>query len=203
MSTMGSMVRRRPAADRFAEDRKKCRKRPAQFHKGRIYSNLPRISMSDPIAIRLSVNGIRYEREVEPRLLLSDFIRQELALTGTHVGCEHGVCGACTVLLDGEPVRSCIMLAVQTDGHDLQTVEALAGPAGELNSLQNAFRNAHGLQCGFCTPGFLMTLTAFLRDNPSPTDSEIRDALSSNLCRCTGYHHIFEAVKRARRDAVS
>lgn len=158
--------------------------------------------MSAPIPIGVTVNGAAYKREVEPRLLLSDFIRQDLALTGTHVGCEHGVCGACTVLLDGEPVRSCIMLAVQADGHDLQTVEALAGPAGELNPLQNAFRNAHGLQCGFCTPGFLMTLTAFLRDNTNPTDEEIRDALSSNLCRCTGYHYIFEAAKLASRSTV-
>ena len=158
--------------------------------------------MSAPIQIGVTVNGTLYRREVEPRLLLSDFIRQDLAMTGTHVGCEHGVCGACTVLFDGEPVRSCIMLAVQVDGHDLQTVEALAGPDGELNPLQNAFRNAHGLQCGFCTPGFLMTLTAFLRDNTNPTDEEIRDALSSNLCRCTGYHHIFEAVKLASRSAV-
>jgi carbon-monoxide dehydrogenase small subunit len=158
--------------------------------------------MSAPIAISVTVNGVRYQREVEPRLLLSDFIRQDLALTGTHVGCEHGVCGACTVLFDGEPVRSCIMLAVQADGRDIQTVEALAGPGGELNPLQHAFRNAHGLQCGFCTPGFLMTLTAFLRDNRNPTDAGIRDALSSNLCRCTGYHHIFEAAKLASRSTV-
>ena len=154
------------------------------------------------MVIRLAVNGAQYERDVEPRLLLSDFIRQELALTGTHVGCEHGVCGACTVLFDGEPVRSCIMLAVQAHGHDLQTIEGLAGPSGELNPLQNAFRNAHGLQCGFCTPGFLMTLTAFLRDNASPSDTEIRDALSANLCRCTGYHHIFEAAKLASRSTL-
>ena len=152
--------------------------------------------------IRLAVNGVQYERDVEPRLLLSDFIRQELALTGTHVGCEHGVCGACTILFDDEPVRSCIMLAVQANGHDLQTIEGLAGPSGELNPLQNAFRNAHGLQCGFCTPGFLMTLTAFLRDNASPSDTEIRDALSANLCRCTGYHHIFEAAKLASRSTL-
>jgi aerobic carbon-monoxide dehydrogenase small subunit len=158
--------------------------------------------MSAPISIGVTVNGVLHEREVEPRLLLSDFIRQDLALTGTHVGCEHGVCGACTVLFDGEPVRSCIMLAIQADGHDLQTVEALAGPAGQLNPLQSAFRTAHGLQCGFCTPGFLMTLTAFLRDNPSPTDPEIREALSGNLCRCTGYHHIFEAAKLASRSTV-
>jgi carbon-monoxide dehydrogenase small subunit len=158
--------------------------------------------MSAAIAIDVTVNGIRHEREVEPRLLLSDFIRQDLGLTGTHVGCEHGVCGACTILLDGEPVRSCIMLAVQADRHDVRTVEALAGPSGELNPLQSAFREAHGLQCGFCTPGFLMTLTAFLRDNPSPTDEELRDALASNRCRCTGYHPIFEAAKLARRTAV-
>jgi carbon-monoxide dehydrogenase small subunit len=158
--------------------------------------------MSAAIAIRVTVNGVRHERDVDARLLLSDFIRQDLALTGTHVGCEHGVCGACTVLFDGEPVRSCIMLAVQADGHDLQTVEALAGPAGELNPLQSAFRAEHGLQCGFCTPGFLMTLTAFLRDNPAPADSEIRDALSANLCRCTGYHHIFEAARRASRSTL-
>jgi aerobic carbon-monoxide dehydrogenase small subunit len=158
--------------------------------------------MSGTIAVRIGVNGVTYERRVESRLLLSDFIRQDLELTGTHVGCEHGVCGACTVLFDGEPIRSCIMLAVQADGHDIQTVEALAGPNGELNPLQNAFRTAHGLQCGFCTPGFLMTLTAFLRDNPNPIDAEIRDALSSNLCRCTGYHHIFEAAKLASRATV-
>jgi aerobic-type carbon monoxide dehydrogenase small subunit (CoxS/CutS family) len=158
--------------------------------------------MGAPISIGVTVNGVLHERDVEPRLLLSDFIRQDLALTGTHVGCEHGVCGACTVLFDGEPVRSCIMLAVQADGHDLQTVEALAGPAGQLNPLQSAFRTAHGLQCGFCTPGFLMTLTAFLRDNPSPSDPEIREALSANLCRCTGYHHIFEAAKLASRSTV-
>jgi carbon-monoxide dehydrogenase small subunit len=158
--------------------------------------------MGGPISIGVTVNGVLHERDVEPRLLLSDFIRQDLELTGTHVGCEHGVCGACTVLFDAEPVRSCIMLAVQADGHNLQTVEALAGPAGQLNPLQSAFRTAHGLQCGFCTPGFLMTLTAFLRDNPSPTDSEIRDSLSANLCRCTGYHHIFEAAKLASRSTV-
>ena len=153
----------------------------------------------DAITINVTVNGVRYERSVEPRLLLSDFIRQDLGLTGTHVGCEHGVCGACTILFDGEPVRSCIMLAVQADGHELRTVESLAGATGELNTLQEAFRTAHGLQCGFCTPGFLMTLTAFLRDTPNPTDEQIREALSANLCRCTGYHNIFEAAKLAAR----
>ena len=158
--------------------------------------------MTAPVALCVSVNDVRYVRHVEPRLLLSDFIRQDLGLTGTHVGCEHGVCGACTVLLDGAPVRSCIMFAVQAEGHEVQTVESLAGPSGELNPLQAAFRTCHGLQCGFCTPGFLMTLTAFLRDNANPTDTEIRDALSSNLCRCTGYHHIFEAAKLASRATV-
>ena len=158
--------------------------------------------MTAAATVCVSVNGIRYERDVEPRLLLSDFIRQNLGLTGTHVGCEHGVCGACTVLLDGDPVRSCIMFAVQAEGHEVHTVESLTGSSGELNPLQEAFRTCHGLQCGFCTPGFLMTLTAFLRDNSHPTDAEIRDALSSNLCRCTGYHHIFEAAKLASRATV-
>jgi carbon-monoxide dehydrogenase small subunit len=160
------------------------------------------VTMAPTIKIATTVNGVRYERGVEPRLLLSDFIRQDLGLTGTHVGCEHGVCGACTVLFDGEPVRSCIMLAVQADSHEIQTVEGLSGSSGELNPLQDAFRTAHGLQCGFCTPGFLMTLTAFLRDNPAPSDAEIRDALSANLCRCTGYHHIVEATKLACRAAL-
>jgi carbon-monoxide dehydrogenase small subunit len=154
------------------------------------------------ISIDVIVNGLRRRREVEPRLLLSDFIRQDLGLTGTHVGCEHGVCGACTVLFDGEPARSCIMLSVQADGHEIQTIEHLAGPSGELNPLQTAFRHEHGLQCGFCTPGLLMTLTAFLRDTPNPTEPEIRDALSANLCRCTGYHHIVEAVKLASRSTL-
>jgi aerobic-type carbon monoxide dehydrogenase small subunit (CoxS/CutS family) len=146
------------------------------------------------VKVDVSVNGVRQRRDVEPRLLLSDFLRQDLGLTGTHVGCEHGVCGACTVLFDGEPARSCIMFAVQADGHEIQTVEGLA-PAGELTPLQAAFRETHALQCGFCTPGFLMTLTAFLRDHPHPTEPEIRDALSANLCRCTGYQHIVDAVK--------
>jgi aerobic carbon-monoxide dehydrogenase small subunit len=147
--------------------------------------------------ITVTVNGVSHDRDVEARLLLSDFIRQEIGLTGTHVGCEHGVCGACTILFDGDPVRSCIMLAVQAHGHELQTVESLGGQDGWLNPLQTAFRSKHALQCGFCTSGFLMTLTAFLRDNPQPDDSQIREALSANLCRCTGYHHIFEAAKLA------
>jgi aerobic-type carbon monoxide dehydrogenase small subunit (CoxS/CutS family) len=147
----------------------------------------------------LTVNGVAYERDVEPRLLLSDFLRQTLGLTGTHVGCEHGVCGACTILFDDEPARSCIMLAVQADGHAVQTVEGLSPDGTMLNPLQSAFRERHALQCGFCTPGVLMTLTAFLRDNPYPTEPEIRDALSANLCRCTGYQHIVEAVTRVGR----
>ena len=146
--------------------------------------------------IAVTVNGRAYEREVEPRLLLSDFLRHELGLTGTHVGCEHGVCGACTILFDGEPVRSCIMLAVQADGHALTTVEGLT-PAGGLHPLQEAFWECHGLQCGFCTPGFLMTLVPFLEANPDPSEDEIRQALSGNLCRCTGYQHIVDAVKLA------
>jgi len=154
--------------------------------------------------IAVTVNGRAYERDVEPRLLLSDFLRHELGLTGTHVGCEHGVCGACTILFDGEPVRSCIMLAVQADGHALATVEGLA-PAGGLHPLQEAFWECHGLQCGFCTPGFLMTLVPFLEANPDPSEEEIRQALSGNLCRCTGYQHIVDAVKLAaeRRRASS
>jgi carbon-monoxide dehydrogenase small subunit len=149
------------------------------------------------VDLDLTVNGVRHQRTVEPRLLLSDFLRQDLGLTGTHVGCEHGVCGACTILFDNEPARACIMLAVQAHGHEIQTVENLAGPGGTLNPLQAAFREAHGLQCGFCTPGMLMTLTAFLRDHPSPAEPEIRDAISANLCRCTGYQHIVEAVQIA------
>jgi len=145
----------------------------------------------------VTVNGIQYERDVEPRLLLSDFLRQDLGLTGTHVGCEHGVCGACTILLDGEPVRSCLMLAVQADGAQVTTVEGLAPGADELHPLQAAFREAHGLQCGFCTPGILMTMVAFLRDRPTPDEAEIRDALGGHLCRCTGYQNIVDAVKLA------
>jgi carbon-monoxide dehydrogenase small subunit len=147
--------------------------------------------------ITVTVNGRSYEREVEPRLLLSDFLRHGLGLTGTHVGCEHGVCGACTILFDGEPVRSCILLAVQADGHALTTVEGLSPAPGELHPLQQAFWECHGLQCGFCTPGFLMTLVPFLEENPDPTEGAIRQALSGNLCRCTGYQHIVDAVKLA------
>jgi aerobic carbon-monoxide dehydrogenase small subunit len=152
--------------------------------------------------LRVVVNGGNREAEVEPRLLLSDFLRQDLELTGTHVGCEHGVCGACTILFDGEPARSCIMFAVQADGHAIQTVEGLSPDGVMLNPLQEAFRDAHGLQCGFCTPGILMTLSAFLRDNPVPSEGQVRDALSGNLCRCTGYQHIVEAVTRVSRNPL-
>ena len=149
--------------------------------------------------IRVTVNGVTHEKDIEARLLLSDFLRHELGLTGTHVGCEHGVCGACTILFDGEPARSCIMLAVQADGHRIETVESLSQDGETLNPLQAAFRESHALQCGFCTPGVLMTLTAFLRDHPHPDEAAIRDALSANLCRCTGYQHIVDAVKNVSR----
>jgi carbon-monoxide dehydrogenase small subunit len=152
--------------------------------------------------LRVVVNGANREADVEPRLLLSDFLRHALGLTGTHVGCEHGVCGACTILFDGEPARSCIMFAVQADGHAIQTVEGLSPDGVELSPLQSAFRDAHGLQCGFCTPGILMTLTAFLREHPSPSEPEVRETLSANLCRCTGYQHIVEAVARVSRNPV-
>jgi len=147
--------------------------------------------------ISLTVNGQTYERQVEPRLLLSDFLRHELGLSGTHVGCEHGVCGACTILFDGQPIRSCLALAVQANGHNLTTVEGLAKSQTELHPIQQAFWEAHGLQCGFCTPGILMTLVPFLEENPSPSEADIREAISGNLCRCTGYQHIVDAVKLA------
>ncbi|HEX2189094.1 MAG TPA: (2Fe-2S)-binding protein [Longimicrobiaceae bacterium] len=153
--------------------------------------------MTLPVDITVTVNGAPYARAVEPRLLLSDFLRHEIGLTGTHVGCEHGVCGACTVTLDGEAVRSCLMFAVQADGREVGTVEGLAPADGPLHPIQEAFRDAHGLQCGFCTPGFLMTLVPFLRDNPAPTEQEVREAISGNLCRCTGYQNIVEAVRLA------
>ena len=147
--------------------------------------------------MNVTVNGIPQRRDVEPRLQLSDFLRHELGLTGTHVGCEHGVCGACTILLDGESVRSCLLFAVQADGHEITTVEDLAKGSDELHPIQQAFWEAHGLQCGYCTPGILMTLVPFLKQNPDPTEDEIRHALSGNLCRCTGYQHIVDAVKLA------
>jgi len=152
--------------------------------------------VSNLINVTVNVNGARYERAVEARMLLSDFLRHELGLTGTHVGCEQGVCGSCTVLFDGQSVRSCLVFAVQANGHEITTVEGL-GSIDDLHPLQEAFRDAHGVQCGFCTPGFLMTLVPFLEENPNPTEEEIREAISGNLCRCTGYQHIVDAVKLA------
>ena len=151
--------------------------------------------MNGQHTVGVTVNGTPYQRSVEPRLLLSDFLRHELGLTGTHVGCEHGVCGACTVLLDGAAVRSCLVFAVQTDGRAVTTVEGLGGEA-QLHPLQQAFHEAHALQCGFCTPGFLLSLLPFLREHPDPSEHEIREALSGNLCRCTGYANIVTAVQR-------
>ncbi len=147
--------------------------------------------------VTVTVNGIRYQRTVEPRLLLSDFLRHELGLTGTRVGCEQGVCGACTVLFNGAAVRACLMLAVQSDGGEINTVEGLAPDSTTLHPLQAAFHTCHALQCGFCTAGILMSLVPFLAENPQPTTQEIRAALSGNLCRCTGYQHIVEAVQLA------
>jgi len=174
------------------------------------------IAMNDLFNVKLTVNGATYDRIVEPRLLLSDFLRHDLGLTGTHVGCEHGVCGACTVLFDGEPVRSCLMFAVQANGHEILTVEGLGqrpsangqrpsanGTPDNLHPLQQAFWEAHGVQCGFCTPGVLMSLVPFLKQNPNPTEEEIREAISGNLCRCTGYQNIVEAVKLAAEKKMS
>ncbi len=157
------------------------------------------MTMAQTRKIAVTVNGTRYEREVEVRLMLADFIRHQIGLTGTHLGCEHGVCGACTILLDGRSARSCLMLAVQADGHDILTVEGIAPSATELHPLQEAFRDNHGLQCGFCTPGMLTTLIEFLRDTPDPTEQEVRIAISGNLCRCTGYQGIVNAVLDAAK----
>ena len=149
--------------------------------------------------VALTVNGKRYEKEVEVRVTLADFIRHYLGLTGTHLGCEHGVCGACTILMDGLSLRSCLMLAVQADGHEFLTVEGIAPSPDKLHPLQEAFRDNHGLQCGFCTPGMLTTLLEFLRDNPDPTEQEVRIAISGNLCRCTGYQGIVNAALDAAK----
>ena len=159
--------------------------------------------MSATRTIAVTVNGTRYERkDVQVRLTLADFLRYELGLTGTHLGCEHGVCGACTILLDGRSARSCLLLAVQADGHEILTVEGIAPSADQLHPLQEAFRDNHGLQCGFCTPGMLTTLLEFLRDNPDPTEQEVRIAIAGNLCRCTGYQGIvlaaLDAAKRMK-----
>jgi carbon-monoxide dehydrogenase small subunit len=160
--------------------------------------------MPDTRKIALTVNGTLHAHPVETRTTLADFLRHDLQLTGTHVGCEHGVCGACTVLVDGRSARACLMLAVQCDGHDITTVESLA-KAGGLNPLQDAMQEFHGLQCGFCTPGVLMTLTEFLRDHPDPTEAEVREVLTGNLCRCTGYQGMVDAAlataKRMRENA--
>jgi carbon-monoxide dehydrogenase small subunit len=153
--------------------------------------------MTEKRTVALTVNGKRYEKEVEVRVTLADFIRHYLGLTGTHLGCEHGVCGACTVLLDGAPVRSCLMFAVQADGYEITTIEGLSPAPGELGVIQDAFCETHGLQCGYCTPGVLMTMSAFLDEHASPDENEVREALSGNLCRCTGYQNIVDAVLAA------
>jgi carbon-monoxide dehydrogenase small subunit len=147
--------------------------------------------------VKVSVNGQPTEATVEPRLTLADYLRENCGLTGTHLGCEHGACGACTVLLDGQAVRACLMFAVQADGSEVTTVEGIAAEDGTLSEVQSAMRECHGLQCGFCTPGFVVSITALLRDNPNPTDAEIREGLSGNFCRCTGYQGIVNAVHRA------
>ena len=154
----------------------------------------------DPqVPVSMTVNGERVEREVSPRMLLSDFIRHELRLTGTHVGCEHGVCGCCTVIIDGKAGRSCLAFAVQANGADIRTIESIAAPDGSLHPVQQAFRECHGLQCGYCTPGFVMSIVDYLEDNPDPDLSEdaIREVLSGNLCRCTGYKNIVAAFRRS------
>ena len=150
--------------------------------------------MNKSYPIRFNINGETHTGETEARMLLVDYLRTELCLTGTHIGCEHGVCGACTILVDGQSVRSCLMFAVQASGHDIKTVEGLASSNDEMHPIQDAFHEAHGLQCGFCTPGILLTLEPFLEENPNPTEDEIREALSGNICRCTGYQHIVDAT---------
>ena len=149
------------------------------------------------LPVEVTVNGQLRRGRVEARTTLADYLREQCALTGTHLGCEHGVCGACTVLVDGEAVRACLMFAVQLDGHEVTTIEGLGGPDGALSPVQEAFRAEHGLQCGFCTPGFVVSVTALLHENPEPSATEIREALSGNLCRCTGYQGIIRAVQHA------
>ena len=155
------------------------------------------MSMEELHDVRLTVNGLAHDVKVPARRLLSDCLRHELELTGTHVGCEHGVCGACTVLVDGLPMRSCLMLAVSAEGTQITTVEGLAEPNGTLSPVQQAFSDCHGLQCGFCTPGFLTTITAGLRENPDPDEAQAREIIGGNLCRCTGYQNIVKSVLRA------
>jgi carbon-monoxide dehydrogenase small subunit len=154
--------------------------------------------MTQKVKVAITVNGTLYEREVEPRLLLSDFIRHDLGLKGTHVGCEHGLCGACTVLIDGQTARSCTLFTVMVDGSEIKTVESL-GTMEEMHPIQEAFSEVHALQCGFCTPGFLMTTVEFLESNPNPTAKEAREAIDGNFCRCTGYENIVEAVQLAAK----
>lgn len=156
--------------------------------------------MTQAFPISVTINGKNVEKTVEPRMLLADFIRHEAGLTGTHVGCEHGVCGACTILFDGKPVRSCILFAVQANGHELMTVEGLAESEDKMHPLQNAFWEKHGLQCGFCTPGILMTLLPYLQENPDANETQMREAISGNLCRCTGYQHIVDAAMLAAKN---
>jgi len=156
-----------------------------------------RVKKNERVRVSVTLNGRKVAAEAEPRMLLSDFLRHALGATGTHVGCEHGVCGACTVLIDGVATRSCLTLAIQAEGREVKTVESLAGANGALNPLQQAFRDNHALQCGFCTPGILMSFTDYLARNPHPTEAEIRDVLSGHLCRCTGYAGIVKAVKQA------
>jgi aerobic carbon-monoxide dehydrogenase small subunit len=149
------------------------------------------------VSVQMQVNGVKRRATVPARLTLADYLREHCGLTGTHLGCEHGVCGACTILMDGEAVRACLVFAVQADGAEITTVEGIAAPDGELSPFQAAFRDNHGLQCGFCTPGFVVSVTAFLRDHPDPTDEQIREGLAGNLCRCTGYQGILKAVRAA------
>lgn len=195
-------MKRKAAARKIGASAARTRagRNPVQAARGR--GAVPALTTRRDVRVR--VNGVEQTATVDVRMTLVDFIRERLRLTGTHVGCEHGVCGACTILLDGAPVRSCLLFAVQADGAEITTVEALGTP-DRLHPLQEAFRDHHGLQCGFCTPGFLMTGLALLREHPNPTDDEIRTALSGNLCRCTGYQGIVEAVRdavgRVRKDA--
>jgi 2-furoyl-CoA dehydrogenase 2Fe-2S iron sulfur subunit len=164
-----------------------------------------RVAKDQKVRIKLTLNGRALSAETEPRMLLSDFLRHSLGATGTHVGCEHGVCGCCTVLIDGAAVRSCLTLAVQAEGKEVRTVESLAGPDGKLNKLQQAFQNNHALQCGFCTPGILMSFTDYLARNPKPTEDDLRDVLSGHICRCTGYAGIMAALMEAaglKKDAA-
>ncbi len=160
---------------------------------------IPAVSSDPRVEVTVAVNGQTVTRQVSPRMLLSDFLRHELGLTGTHVGCEHGVCGCCTILIDGRAGRSCLAFAVQADGADLRTIEGVAGPDGALHPVQQALMECHGLQCGYCTPGFVMSILSYLEETPDPdlSDRAIREALAGNLCRCTGYKNIVQAFRRA------